>query len=168
MQTFAYSTSGPPSDEHGCEVCLPRKGSAHTATHTLRYFGVAYDPSYLKHPFRPSDIVTGTAYETSAYNVGQLCHQRLKLYHAMKHFKLHVMLTFKSRLKKRCIRRYGDKRIKPPSKRAAYELLDQLMEEDEQEIKQQFNMSVPLMLPRLALRPSVANRLSRSFSDMLT
>lgn len=39
MNTLCYSTSEPPHDNNGCEVCLPRKGHAHTCTHTLRYYG---------------------------------------------------------------------------------------------------------------------------------
>lgn len=87
MDSLAYTISNAAVSVQGCEVCLPRKGHAHQAAFQLSYYGVAYDPDQLKHPFRPDRILKGNTYDQHSFWVGQLCHQRLKLYHVMRHFK---------------------------------------------------------------------------------
>lgn len=124
MTSLAYSMSEASMSTEGCEVCRPRKGHPHQATHQLSYFGVCYDPvtlilthththtdtthtmnqffyfpsfyyffiflhfqAKLTHPFKKDEIILSDHYEQHQFNVGQLCHQRLKLYHVMKHFK---------------------------------------------------------------------------------
>jgi len=144
IQTLAYSASGPPDTSHGCEVCNPKRGFAHNATHTLRFFGVSYEPSQLQHPFRRDRIINNDQYETHAYNVGSLCHQRLKLYHAMKHFKLHVMLALKAKLKQLCATRLGNDQTKPTSKRMAYQLVEELIQHEKKAVQRQFNTWVTL------------------------
>ena len=70
-----------------------------------------------------------------------LCHsQRLKLYHVMRHFKVHVMLSLKARLKehsKKCFQSPT-----PPSKADAYRLLNDMFRRGsvDQKVGKQFHI----------------------------
>jgi hypothetical protein len=85
-----------PSDNNTrCEAC----GRDHEATQKLIFFGIRYSSGRLKHPFT-ADIILNNSEEEVPFMLGQLCYQRVRLYHSMLHFKIRVMLAIKSQLHK--------------------------------------------------------------------
>ncbi len=131
--------------------------------------GVPYEPDALKHPFKPKAILVGNPqYESHSYHVGQLCHQRLKLYHTMKHYKLHVMLALKARLKKECNKVY--QQSIPPTRTQAYELMEHVMQKDHPVVTELFNMSdknAHAQRRRRGIRLSNDRQLRADFSRLL-
>jgi hypothetical protein len=60
-----------------CEAC----NRQHTATHKLHFFGISYNSESLKHPFSIEKLLYSEDYARTSFIVGELCHQRIKLYH---------------------------------------------------------------------------------------
>lgn len=111
-------------------LCVAISGSS--------FLSVPYSPDALKHPFRDSSILLSSKYEQHSYNVGQLCHQRLKLYHAMKHFKLHVMLSLKVAMKKAC--KQIMQREKPKTKQECFKVMYHVFDHDQRAVKRQYDI----------------------------
>jgi len=88
------STALIPWEPPECVTCSQH----HKATKKIKLFGIPYDPDKLQ-TFKPETAFQKDAdYHSSELLVGDLCHSRIRLFHAMKHFKFHLLVSLRKLL----------------------------------------------------------------------
>lgn len=102
--------------DHGdCQVCRRRD---HRATYSVTFYGEAYDPDVMlacednaerslidyERKARPCHLMSSVddipIREQRTFKVGAKCTERIKIYHQLRHFALHMLLTLRDQLNK--------------------------------------------------------------------
>jgi len=81
-----------------CQICSRRHG----ATYKISLFGCRYYNSAIremaKRPITERELILDPDYKSYEFYCGDLCHQRIRLYHSMLHWKLHLILIIRGLL----------------------------------------------------------------------